>query len=186
MKSNTRKRLILLRSELTNEEISALSKKIQTRLFRLPEYQKARSVLFYFSFGSEVITENMIVESLKQKILLLPRTIIKDKTIQSCEVKDLKNDLQEGFGGIIEPKKKCKVYAPQEIDLIIVPGIAFGEKGERLGYGSGFYDRFLKNCTGTFVGLCFEIQITDKIIEENHDIRMHKIVTEKRVIDCKI
>lgn len=186
MKINTRKRVLLLRNSLENQEYVELSALIQANLFNLEEYKKAKTVLFYYAFGSEVLTQKMIQDSLKEKIVLLPKVNNSKKTFTAHQIKNCHKDLSEGFSGIQEPNETCQEYAKNKIDLIVVPGVAFGTKGERLGYGTGFYDRFLKGCTGAFVGICFEIQITDKIVPDEHDVKMHKIVTEKRVIDCQI
>lgn len=186
MKTNTRKRLALIRNSISYKERLKLSNLIKKNLFSITEYKNAKSILFYSSFGSEVITTQMIKKSVEKKTTLLPVVLPEKKTIIACEVKDLENDLHLGFSKIVEPKSYCKKYQKSEIDLVVVPGIAFGEQGERLGYGGGFYDRFLEGFTGKIIGICFENQITDKIVLENHDVKMHKIITEKRVIDCYI
>ena len=185
MKSNTRKRLAHIRNSFNPKERNKLSELIKNNLLNLEEYKNAKTVLLYCSFGSEVETNNMIRKSVDNKITLLPLIIPEEKTIVACKIQDVKNDVNPGYSDILEPRKHCKEHNKNKINLVIVPGIAFGEKGERLGYGGGYYDRFLKDFTGDIVGICFENQITDKILLENHDIKMHKIVTEKRVIDCE-
>lgn len=185
MKSNTRKRLALIRDTLSNGERKTFSESIKNNLVKLDVYKKAKTVLLYCSFGSEVETRPLIKKLLKdKKTTLLPVIIPKTKTIKALEIKNFEKDTQVGHLKITEPKNYCKEFAKNEIDLIIAPGIAFGEKGERLGYGKGFYDRFLHGYNGIIIGICFENQVTDQIILEEHDVKMHKIVTEKRVVDC--
>ncbi len=186
MKTNTRKRLAIIRNSLNPKKRRDLSELIKEKLFALEEYQNAETILLYSSFGSEVETKQIIKESMVNKTVLLPKAIPEEKTIKAHKIQNLEKDVEKGFADIMEPKSNCEVIDENEIDLIIVPGIAFGEKGERLGYGSGYYDRFLKNCTGRFIGICFEDQITDKIMIKEYDVNMHKLVTEKRVINCEI
>ena len=85
----------------------------------------------------------------------------------------------------MEPKKKFfRPVSPEDIDLVIVPGIAFDRSGERIGYGMGFYDRFLKKIRKdtSSIGLAYEFQIVDDIPSEETDVKVNKIITEKRVI----
>ena len=186
MKSNTRKRLALIRNILSQKERKIFSESIEKNLINLAEYQNARAVLLYCSFGSEVETRSLIQKCLNdKKTTLLPSCLPNKRTMRALKINNFEKDTEIGHLKIIEPKKSCEEVYKSNIDLVVVPGVGFGEAGERIGYGKGFYDRFLKGCTGTYVGICFEKQITDKIILEEHDVKMHKIVTEKRVIDCQ-
>lgn len=186
MKTNTRKRMALIRNTLNLKDQKAFSELIEKQVLNMDEYQNAQTVLLYCSFGSEVYTNSLIEKCLKdKKNTLLPHIVPKTKTIKALKINDFEKDTKTGHIKIIEPKENCEEFSKKDIDLIIVPGLAFGIKGERLGYGKGFYDRFLKGCSGRFVAICFDVQITRKIIPESHDVDMHKIVTEKRVIDCE-
>lgn len=95
------------------------------------------------------------------------------------------SDLEKGVLGLLEPKKECKrLLNPEDIDLIVVPGIAFDILKNRIGYGAGYYDRFLKTTREDClkVGVAFELQILDKINTQEHDVPLNAIITEKRVI----
>ena len=93
------------------------------------------------------------------------------------------NDLVIGKFNILEPKDRFKTK--EELDLIIVPGLVFDKKGNRIGHGKGYYDSFLKkHPNATKIGLAFEDQINKKILVEDHDIPMDFIITEKRIINC--
>ena len=95
-------------------------------------------------------------------------------------------DLVEGPYGILEPKKeKIKEISFDEIDLIIIPGIVFDLKGNRIGHGKGFYDRLLKNTKVSIIALAFEFQIIGKIPVDKNDKPVDIIITEKRIIYCK-
>jgi len=104
------------------------------------------------------------------------------------ELKDFPGDLTSGTWGILEPKAdRVRPVDPQEIDLVVVPGVSFDPNGNRLGYGGGFYDRFLLRTKPdtTFVALAFELQIRDDVHPEEHDHPVHYVITEDRVMDCR-
>ena len=93
------------------------------------------------------------------------------------------DDLKISSYGILEPKKdKIKNISSDKIDLIIVPGVAFDLKGNRMGHGKGYYDRFLNLVKSTSIGLAFEFQIIENIPVESHDKPIDMIITEKRII----
>lgn len=170
---------------LSANERLTFSHAIFKKLLNLKEYQTAKTIMVYVAFGSEVITDEILKKILDdKKILLLPKVLPKTKTIQALQVNNLKKDLEVGFAKITEPKKDCSEIENNQIDLIIIPGVAFGKNGARLGYGKGYYDRFLKKCRGKIVGIAFETQITDKIILEKHDVLVDIILTEKQFIEC--
>lgn len=185
-KENTRKRHLIIRNSLSIKDINEWTNEIQKKIINLDEFKKAQSVLFYYPFGSEVNTLKIFKVAIKQgKTALFPRIISETKKISVYKITDLKKEIEDGYNKIQEPKLSCELFSKDEIDLIIVPGVAFGEKGERLGYGMGYYDRFLKQVKGNLIGVCFERQITDKIIPEKHDVPVYKIVTEQRIIKCR-
>jgi 5-formyltetrahydrofolate cyclo-ligase len=94
------------------------------------------------------------------------------------------NDLSPGHYGILEPEfERCKVISPNDIDAIIIPGLAFDECKRRLGYGGGYYDRFITGVRNdcTRVAVCFDFQVLEYIPTESHDQRMDILVTDKRI-----
>lgn len=94
------------------------------------------------------------------------------------EIRDIAADLQPGAMNIPEPAKHTVAVAPEEIDLLIVPGVAFTREGDRMGYGGGFYDRFIPQCTKAVVlALAFDEQIVDTLPTEAHDLRIRTIIT---------
>ena len=185
MKDKIRKELIEIRKKLSRGEVLEKSNKIKKRLFELIEFKEAATVLFYVSYDNEVYTHDMIKECLtNKKIVIVP---ISDKENRCLILSKLEKweDLEIGSYGILEPKNdKIKEVSIDEIDLIIVPGVGFDEKGHRMGHGKGYYDKLLKEINNAiFVGLAFECQVVDMIPTEEHDISMDFIVTEKRVIE---
>jgi 5-formyltetrahydrofolate cyclo-ligase len=178
-KESLREKVLERRGLITDRE--GRSKRIGVILLSLEEFKKAGSVMFYVSKGSEVGTEEMIKKVLGEKRVLVPK--VKGEGITACEIKDWKG-LEKGAFGILEPKE-VREASKREVDLILVPGIAFDRKGNRIGYGKGFYDSFLKEIKNKgIIGLAFEEQIIDTLPVGQGDEPVKRIVTENGVIDC--
>jgi 5-formyltetrahydrofolate cyclo-ligase len=114
------------------------------------------------------------------KRVVLPR--VKGRQLALFEIKDFDKDVSPGAWGIPEPVESHPVLLT-DIDLIITPGAAFDESGNRLGYGAGFYDRILPSFAGMTIALAFEAQIVPQVPADKHDVPVMKIVTEKRIIE---
>jgi 5-formyltetrahydrofolate cyclo-ligase len=184
MKEILRKEIKEKRIKQTKEENRKKSKKIKEKLLGLKEYKEAETVLFYVSYDGEVFTHEMIKEALNEKKVVVP---ISNKDTLSLTLSELIsfNDLEVSSYGILEPKKeKIKEISIDEIDLIIVPGVAFDKFGNRLGHGKGYYDRLLKKANTTIIALAFEFQIIEKISTDEHDKPVDMIITEDRIIEC--
>lgn len=184
MKEKLRKEIKEKRIKQTKEENRKKSKEIKEKLFGLNEYREAKTVLFYVSYDSEVFTHEMIKEALNEKKVVVPISNKKDCSLTLSELKDW-DDLEESSYGILEPKKeKIKEISIDEIDIIIVPGVAFDKFGNRLGHGKGYYDRLLKNANTTIIALAFEFQTIEKIPTDEHDKPVDMIITEDRIMKC--
>lgn len=186
MKQDLRKTILDKRNLLTTQEITQKSLEIKKRLFNLPEFKNANCISFYISFRNEVKTYEMIKEALKlDKRVFVP--VVEEKRVLSLsELKDFNNELEIGKFGILEPKVeyKRKVNLKQVV-LVIVPGVVFDEKGNRIGYGGGYYDNLLNKIKdGLFIGLAYEFQIVSQIPATESDVPVHKIITENRIITC--
>ncbi|KYK26555.1 5-formyltetrahydrofolate cyclo-ligase [Thermoplasmatales archaeon SG8-52-1] len=184
MKNQIRKKLILIRKNLSKEYVFENSNKIKNKLFNLNEFKQASTILFYVSYNNEVYTHEMIKELLaSKKNIVVP---ISDKNNRILILSKLENwdDLSIGSYNILEPKKDIINQVDLDsIDLIIVPGVGFDEGGNRIGHGKGYYDNLLRNSKqATSIGLSFECQIVDKISTGKYDIPIDIIVTEKRII----
>jgi len=187
MKDKLRGNLKKIRMNLSKEEVFEKSEKIKKNLFEMDDFKRADNVLFYVSYDNEVITHKMIKEYLSSgKEVFVPVT---DKENRCLNISRLERwgDLVVGAYDILEPKKECvKELSIDLIDLVVVPGVAFDESGNRLGHGMGYYDGFLKKSDKMVsIGLAFEFQVVDFVPFEKHDVPLDKIVTEKRVIDCR-
>jgi len=183
VKEKIRKQVLDARFKLTPEQRRVRSAEIEAKLFGLPEYRAASVVLFYASFQSEVETHHMIRRALSEgKRVVLPR--VKGKQLELLEIANFDRDVSPGAWGIPEPESGRQADL-KDIGLIVVPGAAFDEQGNRLGYGAGFYDKLLSAFTKTTVALAFEAQIVPRVPAELHDVPVKKIVTEKRIITAQ-
>lgn len=186
-KEQLRHEKLAKRDALPVEERSGKSREIVDRLLNLTEIIKANSIFTYVSFRSEVGTHSMINSLIKQgKCVSVPFIDINKKIIIPSVIKSFKNDLVPGAFGILEPVLENLNPLPAEkIDIIIMPGAVFNEKGCRLGYGGGFYDRFLKKKRIKSYALAFDCQLVDGVpFDPEFDIKVDHIVTEKRFIKC--
>jgi 5-formyltetrahydrofolate cyclo-ligase len=180
LKKEIRKQALAERDNIPPQRRMAMSREIEERLFGLPEFRSAQVVMFFASFRSEVDTETMIRRALRSgKRVILPK--VAGNELALYEIRDLDADVETGAWGIPEPRPLIAAKL-DEIDLMIMPGAAFDKRGNRLGYGAGFYDKLLPAFKGTTVALAFEAQILSHVPAEPHDAPVKKIVTEKRVI----
>jgi 5,10-methenyltetrahydrofolate synthetase len=158
--------------------IGEKSQEITRRLVALPEFRSAKRVMFYWALPYEVQTKDLIAEaSALGKKVLLPVMRNGEMSVRYFTGFD---KLKPGAKGILEPTSNDAVK--ERIDLIIVPGLAFDNKGTRVGSGYGCYDSFLKLTVGKKLGLCFEAQLVDRLPCEGKDIPMNIIVTDERVL----
>lgn len=147
------------------------------------EYKKSKRIFCYVSLEEEVDTRRIIREALGEgKRVSVPRCK-KDGQMEAYEIKSLQ-DLEEGFHGISEPKAHCIQTDPGQFDLCIVPCLSCTEEGLRLGYGGGYYDRYLPKTSGFRILLCREMLVYQCIPAEKHDCFMDMVITEKRIIFC--
>lgn len=189
MKRILRKEILEKRDSIPVAERKKKDKLIKFNLFNLSEFEMAKILLFYVSFRSEVDTISMIEESLQvNKRIIVPKVNKGTHLLRLYEIKDLK-ELSRGFMGIPEPNlPDDRIRDIKDIDLSIIPGIAFDHYGNRLGYGTGYYDILFSNTKYKIpiVALAYEEQIIDSIPYESHDIKVDIIVTDKQIIRFNI
>jgi len=179
-KKEIRKEIKRLRAEHTDEQIHQMSLELCERLTALEVYQKAEVVYAYVDCKHEVETRDIIRAAWKAgKKVAVPKVLGQD--MQFFYIRSFEEDLEDGYFGIREPKEVNPAY--EEEALLLMPGVAFDEMRHRVGYGGGFYDRFLeKHPKMTTVALAFEFQIKEQVPFEEFDILPTKIVTEARVL----
>lgn len=160
-----------------------LSREIVRRFMALPEYQTASTVLFYLDVRSEVRTRHSLEDALQSgKKIVVPYCV--DGELELFHLEQL-DELSVGMYKILEPKPELREIAAKqvpvsEIDLIMVPGVAFDRRGGRTGHGKGYYDKLLEHARPDtpLVALAFECQLFDEIPMQDHDVFMDKVVTE--------
>ncbi|MBQ3943928.1 MAG: 5-formyltetrahydrofolate cyclo-ligase [Elusimicrobia bacterium] len=185
-KSKIRYDYLKIRDRLEPTLRYAYSNIILSKIKKLKEYQNSGTVMFYLSYGSEVITDAMINEVLSDdKEVAVP--VIQnpgDGIMTAVKINKLEDCFDKVYG-IRQPEfNEDEVVLKQDIDLIFVPGIVFDTTGYRVGYGKGYYDRWLEGTDiSKRIGLAFEVQLVDKIPNGKYDLPVGKIITEKRIID---
>ncbi|UMZ74574.1 5-formyltetrahydrofolate cyclo-ligase [Natranaerofaba carboxydovora] len=188
-KKRLRKEMIDKRKEIPIEEVDRKSESIKEKFISFSSYQKANSIMAYLPFQNEVDTMPIIKDAIKKgKKVTVPKTYPKTKTMVPALIVDLENDFAYGNYGVLEPKEdRLFPLEPTEIDLVVVPGVAFDEDGYRLGYGGGYYDRFISKLREDTIlaAVSFEEQIVTKVPLDKWDKRLHLIFTEDRVIDVR-
>lgn len=169
---------ILLRLKTQKEDARRRkSRVIKERLFNTRIFKKAKRVMFYISFDGEVKTEEMIKEARNSgKIIAVPACRKNRKVIMPC-IWQQDARLKKGPYGIWEPAVK-KTVPIKNLDLVVVPGVAFDKRGNRLGRGKGYYDRFLKKLSGSIprIGLGFDFQILPSVPATRHDVTVDRVI----------
>lgn len=165
------------------DEVQRRSAAACARLVELPEYRAADTLMIYLSMAHEIDTTPLALRAWDdRKRVLAPAVFWEQRRMTPVEIRSLSSDVRAGASGIREPVGDRP--APiGEIDLIVVPGLAFDGRGNRLGRGRGFYDRFLshRDFRATICALAFEEQIVEAVPAEAHDMRVHVIVTDALV-----
>ena len=172
-KNQMREVLTQKRRLLTKEQILEQSALIISQLEQLPCFQSAKTVLLYYPMHNEVNLLPLIKKYKKEKTFLFP--VVQHKLMTACPYEG-NAEMHRGKYNIPEPT--TPPYRG-EIDLILVPGVAFDLQGNRLGRGGGYYDRFIKSQphTTTLVGVAYEFQLVDKVPANRHDQKMHHVIT---------
>ncbi len=185
-KRRIRRSMLAVRRGVSAAERLARSRRVWERVVTLSCYQRARMVLAYMAFDGEVLTDGLIRQATALgKQIVLPMVQADRLTMALYGIDDLERDMVPGYQGILEPHPhRTRVVAPESLDLVLVPGIAFDLRGGRLGYGAGFYDRLLGQLPRNIstVGLAFDFQIMPRLPLQPHDIMLEAIVTDSRAI----
>jgi 5-formyltetrahydrofolate cyclo-ligase len=185
-KNHVRQNILAKRKALDAREAVQRSTRVHTMLETLSQWREAGSVAMYCSFRNEVDTRPLIVDLHQRGVqVLLPRC--RQGTSGMMDFFQVRSgrDLIPGFQGILEPDtQRCPCVAAPKPDLVLVPGVAFDELGFRLGYGGGYYDRFLSRFSlrARSVGLAFDFQVVGRLPSEPWDVPVRWVVTESRCL----
>ena len=189
MKQSLRQRIIAVRQQLAGEERARLSHAIAARIASLDAYRTAKTVLGYMNFGVEFAAGELVQQALRDgKRVLLPKVNSSSNELDIYQVTDLQHDLAPGLWNISEPlvERCARVDALEEVNFILLPGVAFGRDGARLGYGGGFYDKLLARLRHhpALVAGAYAMQIVEGIPQEATDRKVEWLVTENETIYC--
>ena len=178
-KQDIRKKIFAARKACTDQQVEAWSREITQRVIALPAFKRAERMMAYADYNHEVVTRYLIEEAWKAgKEVAVPKVHGKDMIFY--RLLDF-NQLKPGYYGIPEPE--CGEAVDWEDALMIMPGVAFDRENHRVGYGGGFYDRYLQKHSGfTSAALAYEFQIADRIPRQEHDQTVDYIVTPKESI----
>lgn len=188
-KQSLRQSIIAARSNMGEAERAHLCDQIATRIFKLEAYRKAETVLGYMNFGAEFAAEIFIGQALRDgKQVLLPKVNRDTKQLDVYRIAELAQDVAPGLWDIPEPlAERCtKMDELASIDFILLPGVAFGRDGARLGYGGGFYDKLLARLPHqpVLVAAAFALQVVEDIPLEATDRKVQWLITEQETIRC--
>jgi len=173
-------------SALSENEIHEKTSAVENRLFEFANFLESKIALLYVNGNFEIQTQSIIQKSYRyNKIVVLPSFDPESFTMELMKVDSMKQGLRTGPRGVLEPDpNKCKVVPMDRIDIAIIPGLAFDEKGGRIGSGTGYYDRLIPRLAITTrkVALTFEEQLVAQVPMESHDKHVDIIITDKRII----
>ncbi len=182
-KEEIRAQFLDMRKSMSSQSVNKKSLEIQKRFAGLIEYSEADTIMFYLPIGNEVKTEQAIKKALKEKKrVVLPVIDQSKRNLIPVELKSL-NKTRKGAFGIREPVgDKVEIG---DIDIVVVPVVAFDDEGDRLGRGLGYYDNFLRHVKAVKVGFAFDCQKVENVPREEQDAELDKVVTELRVFGCR-
>lgn len=177
-KKSIRSILLEKRDNTSFDLLKIASEKINKKLKKIKEFSDAQKIGVYYPIGSEIFTQDIIQELLsKGKEVYLPR--VSENNMDFKKITDF-SSLEKGSFDTMEPKIVCETE--NNLDVVLVPTVGITPKGVRLGYGQGFYDRFLAKHKTTTISLTLEKQIVKNIPKSEHDMLIDWIVTEDRVL----
>lgn len=183
LKNKIRERCKKIRSEMSEPQKQRLDRKITAKLLNMWQYRDADIIFTYVSTDIEVDTREIIKRALLDgKTVAVPKCVDGTRLMDFYVIKSL-GELESGAFGVLEPiPNKCEKITDFSKGLCIVPALAFDRSGYRLGYGKGYYDRFLSNFCGETLGLCYNACIKDGLPHGKYDRRVDKIITQSNII----
>ncbi len=186
-KNSIRKKILALRDGMPDDERLLFSKNITDALLKMEQIQQAENILCFAGYKSEVSTTELIVSLLnRDKRVFLPR--VDGDEMEFYRIQGLQ-DFEEGYKGILEPSMACTEVFRGPVSketVMLMPGAVFAKDGSRIGYGKGFYDRYLaKHDIMNRIALCFSSQLLESIPSDAHDKKASVIVTEAGITECR-
>lgn len=183
-KNDLRAQFKAVRTSLLKEEKTRLDSRIANRFLTLSQYREAKTVLFYVSLPLEVDTYFLMERAFSDgKTVAAPRCVPGTREMEFYILRSI-HDLAPGAFGVSEPKaESCEKLTDLSRGLCVVPALGFARDGYRLGYGKGYYDRFLERFSGETVGLVYDACLKEHLPHDNFDCRVQQIVTENQILN---
>lgn len=188
-----RKEILANRKNIEQKEKEKMDKFIEDKFYQSKYYKESQKIFIYISFDSEINTLSIINKAMKDgKKIYVPRTEYITKLMDAVEIKSLEDLVKEDRYGILEPSIEKPAIDPNELDLIVVPGVAFDRNGGRMGYGAGYYDRYFKKINNdnikriTKLALSYDFQVLEEVPMDENDVRIDFILTETQAIDTHV
>lgn len=186
-KEELREHILDIRNRYDESKLSSMSQAINNKLNHLSEFKEALNVSTYVSKSKEVGTIDFIMKALRNgKNVLIPIVEKGKKDLRFSQLLGME-ELEEGSFGVLEPKENFRRFiSGSEVDIAIIPGVVWSIEGHRIGYGKGYYDRYLSSLDKNIptVGLSYDFQLKSKVPVRKHDIGVQIIVTESKIIRC--
>lgn len=180
-KNEIRDYILNKREKLAKENKSKMDDAIYRNVINCNFFIKSKCIFTYVSFENEVYTHSIIKKALSDgKRVCVPKVISKKIGMVACEIKSME-ELVESKYGILEPVSTNNRVDPKDIDFALIPGLAFDRYGYRVGYGGGFYDRFLRLGSFYKMGLLYDFQIMDNVPKEEFDEKINGLITESEI-----
>ena len=187
-KEKVRKEVLAERKAISMEDLVVKSDSIKEKLLSTEFYKNSNTIMAYIDFRNEVLTEKIIKTAIADgKRVVIPISVVETRQLILSEIINYDFELEAGAYGILEPKPEyIREVDPKLVDLVLIPGVAFDERGFRVGYGAGYYDRFLERVRPdtSKIALSLELQMVDYAHEDSHDVPVDIVLTEDRVIKC--
>ncbi len=183
MYKELRQLMIRKRKSLSKIEIEERSRIISETIFASNAYNEAESIFIYINFGEEVSTFDIIERAWRDGKKVAVPVSMGNRDMYFVEIKDFSNMKRKKIGTLEPEIGREKEFIPNEKSLFIVPGSVFDKKGNRWGYGGGYYDTYISkyNIKNT-IGVCYDFQLVERLETEPHDKKMKYVITEKRMI----
>jgi 5-formyltetrahydrofolate cyclo-ligase len=180
-KESLRKEILNRLRKQPEDDKKRKEKAIREQFLSSEKFLNSRVIMFYVSTEEEVDTRAMIDESLEAgKTVVVPYSLKENNTMVPIQIRDTKKDLEKGVYGIYQPKSKEDNIIPlADIEIVIVPGVAFDKEKNRLGRGKGYYDNFLGKLSkkAVTIGICFDFQIVENVPTDHFDLPVHHVIS---------
>lgn len=178
-KKQIRNNMKTMRSNLHWNDKAKMDTIIFEKVINSDVYQRSKVIFIYVSYNNEVATHRIIEHGLSNnKVICVPKIISLEQGMKSIRINSF-DELRENSMGILEPLYNGIEVKPNEVDLLLMPGLAFDSKGGRLGYGGGFYDKYLRKCRqdAVKIGLCYDFQLIDSVPTSELDELVDEVIT---------